>query len=349
LNECVSKDPAFTEAYATRASVKEEQKDYTGALVDYSVVLDRTPDDYEARLGRANTLYRLGRYLEAKDDYLKILTLDPGETTTIYFQKSASPTGTMQITSAQSAFHPLIFNYLGLTEMKLGNLESAIVWLDSAIARNPKEADYYVNRGLARRLSKDSQAIQDFRKALSINPSHTAALSALASEPGSAADVEKYRRQAIESDSLALHPLLERAYARMQAGHFKEALADYDRALLIEGKNPEIWLNRGVAKEKLNDLDGAYTDYTSAIAVDERYVKAWLNRGNVLQKMGRSKDAVEDYSVAIAYASDYGAAYYNRAIAKERLRQKAEACEDLKAAERLGVKVDVKLRTTVCE
>jgi tetratricopeptide (TPR) repeat protein len=348
-NECLKKNPSFKEAYTGRAASKEQLLDLAGALTDYSIAIDLSPDNYDATLGRANVLYKLGRFSEAKEEYLKLLSLPPGETNTIYFQKSASPTGTMQITTAQSDLRPLILNYIGLTELKLRNFKQAKLWFDSALGFSPREADYYVNRGLAKTELQEENAVQDFERALKINPAHTAALAAMATT-GQSDDKQKedYLQHAIESDSTAVHPYLERGYQRLLNGFYKGALDDYNHALRIEEKNPEIWLNRGFVKEKMNDLAGAYRDYTMAITLKEDYPQAWLNRGNLLQRQGRLEQALEDYSIAIIYNPEYGAAYYNRAIVKERLKRKEESCLDARKAEELGVAVNEKLKLKVC-
>jgi tetratricopeptide (TPR) repeat protein len=246
----------------------------------------------------------------------------------------------------------MIFNYLGLAETKLGHYKVAVQWLDSAIRLQPKEADFYVNRGFAKEGLKDSAAVMDYQKALSINPDQASARANLANlkrnlgQPNDSMDeIEK----AIESDSSMLHPYLARAYQRMEGGYYKGALEDYDRALEIDDKNPEIWLNRGIVKEKMNDLKGAFADYTTAIERDEKYVKAWLNRGNVLNKQGRFKEASEDYTVAITFSPDYAIAYYNRAIALQKQKQTVLACEDLKKAESLGHAVHEKVTKEICK
>jgi tetratricopeptide (TPR) repeat protein len=154
---------------------------------------------------------------------------------------------------------------------------------------------------------------------------------------------------AIESDSSMLYPYLERAYQRMEGGYYRGALEDYNKALEINDQDPEIWLNRGVVKEKLNDLKGAFSDYTKAIGLNEKFEKAWLNRGNVLTKQGRYKDAADDYSAAIIFNPDYGPAYYNRAIARQKLKLGVEACVDLQKAETLGQAVNEKMKKEICK
>jgi tetratricopeptide (TPR) repeat protein len=348
FTECITISPELTDAFLGRAMSKDQLKDYEGAITDYSIYLDKFPTHYEALLGRANARFQIEQFDQAKSDYQKLLTIPARETNYVLFQKSASPSGTMQVTTAQSNVRPRIFNYLGLTEYKLKKFDQALIWLDSAIKMEPDNPDYYVNRGMIKETMSTDQALEDYNKALKINPNHSLALNNIAVLKSKKGGPEDFFEKAIESDSTMLAPYLERAYLRMESGYFKGALDDYNSAIDIEKNDPEIWLNRGFVKEKLSDFKGAYSDYTQAITIDEKFEKAWLNRGNVLGKLNKYKEAIEDYTVAIAINPDYAAAYYNRAVAKEKLKQKTEACSDVRQAEKLGMAVDAKLKVSVC-
>src|SRR5690606_41942659 len=59
-------------------------------------------------------------YEKARADYLRLLQLPPGETNTVMFQKSASASGTMQITTAQSGLSHVLLNSVGMCEYYLG-------------------------------------------------------------------------------------------------------------------------------------------------------------------------------------------------------------------------------------
>ena len=352
LNKCLQETPGYAEAYYTRGSAREQLRDLAGANTDYNIYLEMKPDQPEALLSRATVRYQLKLYDQAKEDFLKLLTLPAGETQAVLFNQRPAASGSNQVMTVQGSMKPLLFNYLGLVDTKLGNYKEAIHWLDSAIQLQQKEADYFVNRGIAKEAMKDSTAALDYQRALKLRPDHTVALHNLAAmkrTKGEPVGMNDYLEQAIDSDSSMLQPYLARAYQRMEGGYYKGALEDYDRALQIDDKNPDIWLNRGLVKERLNDFKGAFSDYTKAIDLNEKFDKAWLNRGNVLSKQGRFEEAVEDYTVTITYNPDNAAAYYNRAIAKQKLKLGPEACQDLQKAESLGIVVPEKMKKEICK
>jgi tetratricopeptide (TPR) repeat protein len=354
LDQCLKANPGYMEAYALRASVREQLNDPAGALTDYSIYLEKFPDHRDVLMNRAVLRYKIGYFDLAKEDFLKLLVLPPaGETNAIFYKQSMSveDRNPMMTMTAQGNHTSYILNYLGLTESKLKNFLQARHYFDSAIHLNQKEPDYFVNRGLVKENLNDSTAFLDYESALRLNPKHTLAhhnLSAWKARRLQSMSLEDRLTRTIEADSTMLYPYLERAQQRYESKYYDGAIDDYTRALEIDSANVEIWLGRGLAREKTKDFKGAFSDYTKAIDIKENYAKAWLNRGNVLVKLERYSDAVEDYDVALIYYPDYAVAFYNRAMAKVKMKKNEDACVDLKRAEELGWKVEGKVKSKVC-
>lgn len=351
LTKSIAEDPGFAGAYATRAAVCERLSDFNMALRDYTISLEFAPDQAEVLLSRGALRFQLNQYTLARDDFKRLLKLPSGETNTIYYRQSAHSPGTDQILTAQGAIQSQVYNYLGLIETQLKNCPLAIQYFDSAIRLNINEPDYYINRAMAKQACASAGADEDFQKALTLNPDHPIAkhnLASLSARKGEFNKAEQQLTEAIEADPLMLDPYLERAYYRLLQKNYAGALADYNQAIKLDRANPEIWLNRGAAKEKLHDLAGAFRDYTEAIELDEGFVKAWVNRGNILAAQKKYAEAIEDYSAAITYRPDYGVAYYNRAIAYYRVNKLAEACDDLKNAARLNCAIEERITKSFC-
>ncbi len=353
LNECLKLNAGYMEAYPLRATIREQLRDFDGALTDYSIYLDRYPDNREVLLNRGVLRYRIGFYDQAREDFRHLLQAPPSQTNALLFKPQMSVDDKKPIIStADNGHNPYVYNYMGLIEYKSNNPRLAIAYFDSAIQMSKREPDFYVNRGLAKEKLNDSTALADYDMALSIQPDHTLArhnMEAWQAKTSQKLTSEQRLSNTIALDSTMIYPYLERAQDRYANGDYKGAAADYTRALQYDRDNVEIWIGRALAKEKLNDLEGAFSDYTKAIDLDEDNAKAWLNRGNLLLKMNRFTDAIEDYNVALIYYPDYAAAFYNRAMAKARLKEFNEACVDLKHAENFGMKVDGKVRAKICE
>lgn len=352
LDECLKEYPGHYEAYSLRGSVREIMKDNAGALTDYSIYLERFPENLSVLMSRAILRYKMGFYDQAKEDFLVLLHMNPAETNTVFYRQNMTVGERNPVMTPQSGHQSYVYNYLGLTEAKLKDHRKAVAYYDSALALNPAEGDYYVNRGLSREALGDTTAGEDYKQALKLNPQHVLAkhnLKALLAKEGKEMTYEERLTETIREDSTMLYPYLERALQRYEGGYYEGALEDYTQALEIDPSDPEIWLGRGLAREKLKDYEGAFSDYTKAIDLKDDFFKAWINRGNVLFKLERYADAIEDFNVALIYRSNYAPAVYNRAMAKMKLKNKAEACADLKLAESLGMEIDDKVKSKVCD
>lgn len=350
LNDCLFLNPGLMDAYALRAAVRELLGDRKGAHTDYSIYLEKYPDHAEVLMSRAFLRYEIGFYRQAKEDFIKLLQLPVTETNAIFYKRTMSADDKTPMMTAAGSHRSYLYNYLGLIEVKLKNFEKAIACFDTAIYINPHEPDFFVNRGLVRESIGDTTASAEYRHALKLQPNHALARHSLLALESKRTGLSAEERLSItiDEDSGLLHPYLERAQERYGKGNYKGAAEDYSMALEIKPDDPEIWIGRGLAREKLNDYRGAFSDYTRAIDLKEDHTSAWLNRGNVLLKMERYEEAIEDYTVSLIYQPDYAFAYYNRAIAKLRLNRFTEACRDLRQAESMGMNVDEGLKTMVC-
>ncbi len=73
-----------------------------------------------------------------------------------------------------------------------------------------------------------------------------------------------------------------------------------------------------------------------AIRLDPDYARAYLNRGMAYERIGNLQQAVEDFSKAIDLEPEEGKIYYIRSVAHRHLGMAKEAMEDLKKAAALG-------------
>jgi tetratricopeptide (TPR) repeat protein len=352
LDECLKEYPGYFEAYSLRASVKELLKDHGGALTDYSIYLEQFPEHVSVLMSRAILRYKMGFYDQAKEDFRKLLGMNPAETNAVFYRQNATVGDRNPVMTPESGHKSYIYNYLGLTEAKQKNHTQAIAYYDSALAMNAAEPDYFVNRGLSKEAVNDATAEADYERALKLNYRHTLArhnLTALRARKGQSTTYEDRLTETIQQDSTMLYPYLERAQQRFEGGYYKGAVEDYTSALEIDPRDPEIWLGRGLAREKSKDFEGAFSDYTKAIDLKDDFFKAWINRGNVLFKLERYNDAIDDFNVALIYQSNYAPAIYNRAMAKIKMKDKTGACEDLKLAESMGMEIEAKVRSKICD
>jgi tetratricopeptide (TPR) repeat protein len=85
-----------------------------------------------------------------------------------------------------------------------------------------------------------------------------------------------------------------------------------------------------------DDIPGAIRAFATAIRLDPDYARAYLNRGMAYERIGNLQQAVEDFSKAIDLEPEEGKIYYIRGVAHRRLGMAKEALEDLRKAAALG-------------
>jgi tetratricopeptide (TPR) repeat protein len=142
-------------------------------------------------------------------------------------------------------------------------------------------------------------------------------------EPGD--NVVAGKQQAIQefSKAIQLNPKYQYAYFMRasvyeQVQEFQKSLADFNQAILLNPKYPEAYNNRANLKyNKLNDMQGALADFNQAILLNPKYPEVYNNRANLkYKKLNDFQGALADFNQAILLNPKLSTAYYNRAILK---------------------------------
>ncbi len=229
-----------------------------------------------------------------------------------------------------------------LAKEKIGDFDEAISDYSHAIEINPQDTDAYVNRGIAKQKSGDSDgAISDYSHAIEFDSRDD-----LAYYNRGTAKMDKRDfngavadfNQAIEISPRTALFYNERGIAKKDTGDLDGAIADYNQALALDPNNVLTYNNRGVARCKKGDYDGAIADYSQAIQINPGFFNAYNNRGTAKMEKGDLEAALSDLIQAIEINSRYPEAYYNRALVKDKKGDHAGAVADYNQAIALGLK-----------
>jgi tetratricopeptide (TPR) repeat protein len=119
--------------------------------------------------------------------------------------------------------------------------------------------------------------------------------------------------------AIAINPRYVSAYNNRgflkteQLGDPQGALADYNQALEIDPQDAVVYSNRGTLKtEKLKDFRGAMIDFNRSIAINPRLSQPYNNRGFLKEKLNDFSGALADYNKAIEINPQSDSGYHNR-------------------------------------
>ncbi|AFY95467.1 tetratricopeptide repeat protein [Chamaesiphon minutus PCC 6605] len=122
---------------------------------------------------------------------------------------------------------------------------------------------------------------------------------------------------------------------KFQQGDPRGAILEFDRAISIDPKYAEAYINRAVAKLGLGDKQGAISDYSRAIEIDPQDALNYYNRGVAKFDAGDKQGALSDFNRAIAIKPDDAESYCNRGAVKLSLGNKKGGIADLNAGAKL--------------
>ena len=130
-------------------------------------------------------------------------------------------------------------------------------------------ASVLCNRGLEYRKEGDiDKAINDFEKAIDLDPKHA----------------EAYNNVGV-------------AYS--MKGHYENAISCYEKSLFLNPKDAGVYINRGNLHRNRGDIDKALSDYQRVFELDEENIEAYNNRGIAYIKKGDIDKAINDFEKAI--------------------------------------------------
>ena len=247
--------------------------------------------------------YRAGKFAEAEQLCLKILSADPDSAPTL--------------------------NLLAVINSALGRHDAALSNGDRALSLRPDFVEALVNRGIALYdLKRFDEALASYDRAIALRPNNADALV----NRGNALGKSRRHSEAVASydDALTLQPqhieaLANRGVALQKLGRFEEALASYDRALTLQPDHAEALVGRGVTQHDLKQYDEALKSYGRALALRPDHAGALINRGVTLHELKQSGEALDSYDRALVLEPENTEALTNRGVALHNLERYAEA------------------------
>ena len=174
------------------------------------------------------------------------------------------------------------------------------------------------NRGLVLMGKGDFDgAIEQFQKAISLNPRFTAAMINLGSAKMQKQELDDAigifeKVLQVEPDNIEVENLVGNAY--MEKGDYRSAEDHFKKALSTEPLNADILNSLGILYEKEGRLDEAIDEYAKTIKIDPNFAEGYNNIGNIWKAKGREDEAIQWYRKAIEADPFFIGSYNNLAL-----------------------------------
>lgn len=118
-------------------------------------------------------------------------------------------------------------------------------------------------------------------------------------EAGDNGGALEYYNKAIEMDSRLTEAYLNRGSLQYKLEYYQAALADFDKVIQLSPTNQTAFFNRGITRSKIQDFEAAIQDYDRAIQINPAYSEAYLNRGSAKFSLDDKKGACADWRKAL--------------------------------------------------
>ncbi|XP_012943224.1 uncharacterized protein LOC101857057 [Aplysia californica] len=163
----------------------------------------------------------------------------------------------------------------GLCHMELRNYSEALMQFNFAIKFNPSYSDAYYQRGLAAVKMRQMKGIQDFNRALALNPK-------------------------------IFQAYLSRACYYGMKGKYAKAILNCNEAIKLQPKSVRAFLYRGSLKYHIKAYELAILDLSRAAAIDTQCPLPYFNRAVCYHESGQHNKALTDYGIVLLLGNMLG-------------------------------------------
>lgn len=219
--------------------------------------------------------------------------------------------------------HADAWHMLGMLAMQVGQVPAALELIDKSIELFPQQAGYHANRAqVLAAAGRWEEAVEGYRKALSIDPNLIEALNNLGNLYRQRGDLDSAidcYRAGLEIRPDMVNLAIQLAITLSSHNRFREAADAWRKILQMSGDDPDIWNNLGNSLQGLGDLDEAIDAYHKAISLRAEYPEAYSNLGNALLEQGNASEAIAMLNRSIALRANQPGAHYNLGNALSRV------------------------------
>jgi len=286
INALIVADPGKAALYADRARLYIGIDSMRPAQRDLEWALKLDSNNVVRHLDLGDLYYRTTQVDKAQAQFQRASELDPKNTSALLklaeiqlvlrnYRKSMDLVNSV-IGLDQHAGHAYFLK--GWIHMETGDTALALSSFRTAVEQNAQDYSAYIMLGKLSAAQHDPLAEQYYNTAINLRPRSVEAW---------------YNKGMYEQEN----------------GKDSMALKSYAQIMQIDSSNALAWYNSGYVKlEHLHDPEGAKQDFSKAIQLEPSYADAWFNRGLAMERINQLDSAAANYEIVMGMRPDYAAA-----------------------------------------
>ncbi|MFK7820310.1 MAG: tetratricopeptide repeat protein [Planctomycetaceae bacterium] len=341
--------PNETRLYIARSRAFAKMGEISAALTDLQFAQERNPE-YMTGWQRLGGLYlEAGKFQQAVDTFTRIVNETPTDVAA-RIGRGRAFNGLDDLAAAKADLDVAVQTapknadarmHRSYVSAKLKQYDSVITDTTKAMELAGDDPELRYRRGVALiAVGKPGLAVDDLSVFLKRNPTNKHALA----QRAHAYAVTGMHDASIAdwSEVLAIDPgypqaLGRRAMAFTSGNDHGAALADLSKAI-SQSPTAELYYQRALTYRRLGKPTEAMDNLGNAIRANPRYVDAFEHRAMILAGKGQISNAIVDLSSAIAADPERATTYYNRGVLFSRTEQFEKALDDYNTALMLNKK-----------
>jgi len=267
------------------------KKNYTEAIENLNVVINRKEKPFEAYFLRGIAKYNLGDHHGALSDFNQTLEIHP--------------------------FYVQAYHYRGVTYSALMEKSKAIQDLNRALEFVPYNADILMSRGaIYLQINDLDKALADLNKAVMIDEDLS---QAYLNRAIVYKEQEQYLKALEDCNTvISINQFSTKGYAqrgliKYEIGRYEAAMNDFNQAIGLSDKNSRYYYYRAITKYQLNDIEGTLADYSKVINLDPGNALTYYNRAIIYSQVKDYENAIADLSRVAQLNPNNVLTYFNRA------------------------------------
>jgi tetratricopeptide (TPR) repeat protein len=308
FTRAIALNPHDQVGYSNRATVYMESGRFALAIVDLTEVIRAEPANGMAFYNRATAYEKSGERDKALDDYRSAARLlpafAPAAAAVGRLLKDRDPDAALSDLSEAIRLDPKspALRSRATLYLSLGRLQEALVDFNQVIAGDGSDGIAFLDRGVTNdKIGNIESAISDYGRSIALTPS------AIAYVDRGGAYLRRHQpekaiadfNEALKFDSSNLAALLGRANANYARKQLDASLDDYTRVIEADPKNATAYFKRGNIRLDSLEFAEACSDYSASLRLDPNQPVALYNRAIAEARLGRRREAAEDRRQAV--------------------------------------------------